>query len=122
MWRGTYNSTTVAIKTFENSGQISTENFIAEFVKLIDLRHKHLTQFVGAVLETRAIITDFMERGDLTNVLFDDSRHITGGEKIEWALHIALAKSPFPKSSSTGRRGAGCSRVADLLKNLSTEG
>ena len=30
------------------------------------------------------------ERGDLTNVLFDDSRHITGGEKIEWALHIAL--------------------------------
>ena len=90
VWRGTYNSTTVAIKTFENSGQISTENFIAEFVKLIDLRHKHLTQFVGAVLETRAIITDFMERGDLTNVLFDDSRHITGGEKIEWALHIAL--------------------------------
>ena len=90
VWKGTYNSTIVAIKTFDGVDKVNKDNFVAEFVKLIDLRHKHLIQFVGAVLETRAIVTDFMERGDLRHVLFDESRRISASEKIEWVNHISL--------------------------------
>ena len=90
VWKGTYNSTIVAIKTFDGVDKVNKDHFVAEFVKLIDLRHKHLIQFVGAVLETRAIVTDFMERGDLRHVLFDESRRISASEKIEWVNHISL--------------------------------
>ena len=31
-----------------------------------------------------------MERGDLRHVLFDESRHISASEKIEWVNHISL--------------------------------
>jgi len=70
VYRGLLGSTTVAIKQFDDS-TIKSDEFVAEFSTLVDLRHKHLVQFVGAIVESQSIVTDFMERGDLEGVLKD---------------------------------------------------
>jgi serine/threonine protein kinase/2',3'-cyclic-nucleotide 2'-phosphodiesterase (5'-nucleotidase family) len=86
---GHLGSTQVAIKQFDSSA-IKSEEFVAEFAQLVDLRHKHLVQFVGAIIESKCIVTDFMERGDLEGVLNDPGNVFSQMQLGDFCLHIAL--------------------------------
>ena len=45
---GHLGSTVVAVKQFHSSN-ITSEEFFAEFATLVDLRHKHLVQFIERI-------------------------------------------------------------------------
>jgi serine/threonine protein kinase/2',3'-cyclic-nucleotide 2'-phosphodiesterase (5'-nucleotidase family) len=89
VYRGLLGSTTVAIKQFDDS-TIKSDEFVAEFSTLVDLRHKHLVQFVGAIVESQSIVTDFMERGDLEGVLKDPGNIFSQKQLGQFCLDVAL--------------------------------
>eukprot|EP00943_MAST-04B_sp_MAST-4B-sp1_P003046 g3046.t1 len=89
VWLGTYGNTKVAIKKFSKAA-LSNADFVAELVSLVDLRHKHLVQFVGAILEQSSLVVDFMERGTLKGILQDPSIRLNANQLRDFGFNIAL--------------------------------
>ena len=51
VYKGSYNSTPVAIKRYKDTGSGGSDaEFITELLTLMDVRHTHLTQLIGAIL------------------------------------------------------------------------
>jgi serine/threonine protein kinase len=78
VYKGTLNTTPVAIKKFKETSSGSESDSDAEFIKellvLMDVRHTHLTQLIGAILPEdgkggRAIVSEFLEGGDVDHLL-----------------------------------------------------
>ena len=86
---GTYGNTKVAVKKFAKAA-LSNADFVAELVSLVDLRHKHLVQFVGAILNTHSLVIDYMERGTLNRILQDYSINLSAESLHAFASNIAL--------------------------------
>ena len=87
---GMYGSTKVAVKQFDENSARNVDEFVSELITLVDLRHKHLVQFVGAILETKSLVSDFMERGDLKTILDDESIELSGAKMHDIASQIGL--------------------------------
>ena len=89
VWLGTYGNTKVAIKKFSKAA-LSNADFVAELVSLVDLRHKHLVQFIGAILEQSSLVVDYMERGTLSGILQDPTIRLNANRLWDFAFNIAL--------------------------------
>jgi hypothetical protein len=86
VYMGYLNTTPVAIKVFkDSSGGGSDAEFITELLTLMDVRHPHLTQMIGAILgddnnvgkgtwRGRAIVSEFLEGGDVDHLLHGSGR------------------------------------------------
>ena len=83
VYKGYFNTTPVAIKKFKDTSQnergSSDAEFVTELVMLMDVRHTHITQLIGAIMADdnknsvnwhgRAIVSEFLEGGDVETLL-----------------------------------------------------
>eukprot|EP01102_Stenamoeba_stenopodia_P014645 TRINITY_DN4885_c0_g1_i1.p1 TRINITY_DN4885_c0_g1~~TRINITY_DN4885_c0_g1_i1.p1 ORF type:complete len:602 (-),score=69.76 TRINITY_DN4885_c0_g1_i1:90-1895(-) len=89
-WRGIK----VAIKIFNTTSLEASEldEFIGEVAILRRLHHPHVVQLIGAVVEAPnfALVTEFLDKGSLSDVLEDQTLDIDWPLKLKFAKEAAL--------------------------------
>lgn len=103
VYRGAYKHRVVAVKKIRTEFHADArriEEFLQEICLMASLSHPRVVEFVGAawdVLPNLSAVTEFMDRGDLRDVLQRDKKHETtptltwDTHKLRIALHVAEA-------------------------------
>ena len=95
VFRGTWNGTEVAIKTYFRSQDLSNSDTLRDFESevqvLTTIRHPNVLQFFGCVVSGPglSIVTEFMHRGSLFGILGDQKVEIDPRRRLKMALDIA---------------------------------
>jgi Protein tyrosine and serine/threonine kinase len=83
VYRGSYANETVAIKMFVSElYEVPVDVFFREVENLARVAHPHVVRFVGAVPRPLSIITEFVERGSLYDVM--------RAEQLEWPTRLRI--------------------------------
>lgn len=98
VFKGFYRGKEVAIKVLNDSTNIQKsvlDEFITEVGVMCDLRHPNVLLFIGACVQppNLAIVTEFMERGDLYHVLHSakpDEYFQTWNNRVKIGIEVAL--------------------------------
>jgi tRNA A-37 threonylcarbamoyl transferase component Bud32 len=95
VYKGKYRQQEVAVKMLKM--QDMPEEMLDEFDREVDLmnklRHKNIVQFVGAskVVGRFALITEFIDKGNMANVILTTSKTLSFAFKLRVALDAARA-------------------------------
>eukprot|EP00698_Gefionella_okellyi_P014722 TRINITY_DN4091_c0_g1_i1.p1 TRINITY_DN4091_c0_g1~~TRINITY_DN4091_c0_g1_i1.p1 ORF type:complete len:1166 (+),score=236.56 TRINITY_DN4091_c0_g1_i1:511-3498(+) len=90
VWKGNLWGTEVACKMLLKSDKAVKDDFEAEVTTLSRMRHPNVVLFIGATLTKLCIVTEFVSRGSLFDILREDPDAITA--QIAMKLIIGIAK------------------------------
>ena len=86
-----YRASTVAVKVLHDR-ELAKEvisSFMSEAQIMLSLRHANIVMFMGASLEPLALVTEFMERGSLYDIIHNDALDLSYGLRIKLAQDVA---------------------------------
>ncbi|KNC55148.1 uncharacterized protein AMSG_12385 [Thecamonas trahens ATCC 50062] len=91
VYAGTWRATSVAIKRMHAKvlGPRELSEFVDEAHTLHLLRHPNIVIFMGVTLEPPAIVTEFMDRGSMYEILHAPDLAIDNSIALKWAHNIA---------------------------------
>ncbi|KNC46286.1 TKL protein kinase [Thecamonas trahens ATCC 50062] len=91
VYKASYRGTTVAIKEMHTRklNEELIETFLAEARVMLNLRHTNIVLFMGACLHPLVLVTEYMSRGSLYDVIHNENCEIGLGLKVKLALDMA---------------------------------
>jgi len=90
--RAIHHDTIVAVKTFfEHTGEAALEEFTREIVTLARLRHPNIVLFMGACTDPLCIVTEYVARGSLCDVIRKEPNLITWSRILNISLGTCRA-------------------------------
>ena len=91
VYKGQWRGTMVAVKQMHDTtmGQRQLSEFVSEASVLLSLRHPHILTFMGVPLEPLAIVTEFMSRGSLYDIIHNANIFIDPSIVFKWAHAMA---------------------------------
>ncbi|KNC48626.1 uncharacterized protein AMSG_00403 [Thecamonas trahens ATCC 50062] len=90
VWKGTWRSANVAVKQPRSSIVFDVAAFADEARILHRLRHPHIVIFMGITVNPAAIVTEYMDRGSMYQVLHDPSLFLHPLIVLKWAHNITM--------------------------------
>jgi len=95
VFKGTWRGTEVAIKRIPTNSMRSTEihEFLKEAFILRQLRHPNVLQVLGASMDPACIVTEYMPRGNLFQLIHDASVPLPWSQTRKIALDICKGMS-----------------------------
>ena len=87
LWRGTEVAVKRAHRAFSKRQDVA--DFIEEARMLMSLRHRNIVMFMGIVLDPPSIVTEFLDRGSLYDVIHDGSIFLDASIVFQWAHNMA---------------------------------
>ncbi|KAJ6836757.1 myosin-17-like [Iris pallida] len=84
VYKGTIVNAEVAIKILDTKGTQGANEFIQEMAVLKNLKHENLVKLMGACLEIRALVYEYLPRGSLEDCLNNSPRLLT------WQIRIRI--------------------------------
>ena len=102
MYRGTWNETAVAVKKLEGieevmriegaaAGRQLLLDLNAEAGLMASMRHPNIVGFMGLCVDPPCIITEYCERGSLTDVLRAGKRDAAAAAELTWPRRLGMA-------------------------------
>jgi len=92
VWKGEWAGTDVAIKKILKADIKESDlgEFAAEILLMSKMRHPNIVQFLGACMDPEfCLVTEFMHKGSLFDVLGDESIEISWERKLDIAMDVA---------------------------------
>eukprot|EP00005_Dracoamoeba_jomungandri_P002402 CAMPEP_0174251228 /NCGR_PEP_ID=MMETSP0439-20130205/1118_1 /TAXON_ID=0 /ORGANISM="Stereomyxa ramosa, Strain Chinc5" /LENGTH=959 /DNA_ID=CAMNT_0015331495 /DNA_START=18 /DNA_END=2897 /DNA_ORIENTATION=+ len=95
VFKASYLGADVAVKKIFMDGDIieNEKYLVREVAALSGIRHPNVVTFIGCCVKDgdTYIVTEWIERGDLTHQLIDDQVYISWSKRVRWALDTAAA-------------------------------
>eukprot|EP01088_Endostelium_zonatum_P006348 TRINITY_DN18468_c0_g1_i1.p1 TRINITY_DN18468_c0_g1~~TRINITY_DN18468_c0_g1_i1.p1 ORF type:complete len:1043 (-),score=184.05 TRINITY_DN18468_c0_g1_i1:31-3159(-) len=104
VYKGSWRGTTVAVKKLLNDDmdEADYKEFVREVEIMSGLRHPHVVLFLGACVGSvnkkiqagspTCLVTEFLARGNLAQVLKADSTSEGGTGKLDWKIKLMMAR------------------------------
>ena len=93
VYKSEYRETVVAVKVLNVPEELDTDNEVAREIRFMQtIRHPNVVMFIGAGKRTDGcpfLVTEFVSRGSLRDVLDDESIELTLSRKLQFAIGAA---------------------------------